>query len=80
VSRSKRLGGVAGERRILRALLDEPEGRYISAYKTNYPAALSNLQALGYIRKEHGRFTLTESGSEAAKSYLLPILSGEKPR
>ena len=67
----------AGERRVLRALLDEQEGRYISAYKTNYPAAIDNLQALGYIRREHGRFILTESGREAASAYLLQILAKE---
>ena len=66
------------ERRVLRALLDENKGRRINAYRRSnyYRPAINSLLAEGHIRRlEDGRYVLTNTGMDAIKGFLMPILS-----
>ena len=60
------------ERRILRALLDERDGRYLSRYRKDdgYEKTLATLQSDGLVEPTGGRLKLTRKGEEAVRAYL----------
>jgi len=68
--------------RILRALLDEEDGRWLMHYQEgDYKPAMEKLLRKGLVRRTGPKFYLTEPGFTALRSNLLPILkiSSDKP-
>jgi hypothetical protein len=65
------------ERRVLRALADEPKGRLISSYRKYYSQELEFLSSSkGWLRKTDGRYRLTPSGKHATTVYLATLIKG----
>lgn len=64
----------ADELRILRALVDEPEGRYLGSYKTHYGIALQRLIEKRWIQRLEGKYRLTKKGEEISRSYLTDLV------
>ncbi len=59
------------ERRIYRALMDEPYGRLIANYTRYYGREIDRLIENGMVVKGHkGRYKLTESGMASALAYM----------
>src|SRR5258708_7892204 len=63
-----------GERRILRALITEDDGRQLNSYKQNYRPALDRLLAAQRVRKENGKYYITPLGLDAARPHLSQAL------
>jgi hypothetical protein len=63
------------ELRVLRALFDEEEGRFIANYEKYYLTAMRSLLDKGYIEKRDKRYFLTKLGLEATQDYLRNILA-----
>jgi hypothetical protein len=63
------------ELRILRALFNEEDGRFIGNYVKYYPQAMNSLLSKGYIEKRDKKYVLTQSGTEATQKYLANLLT-----
>lgn len=62
--------------RILRALVDEENGRYLANYQTgNYKQAIDELIGKGYVRRGGSKYYLSESGFEAVRTHLMTALA-----
>ena len=61
--------------RILRALLDEDEGRALNGYQNfYYRNAFASVIDKGWVRKEDKRYYLTDKGKTELRSYLRRFL------
>jgi len=61
----------SNEKRIFRALMDEPHGRLIANYTQYYKKELKSLLNTGKVEKQDdGRYKLTDSGLKTALSYI----------
>lgn len=63
------------ELRVLRALYNEEDGRFITNYERYYQPALKSLQGKGYIEKKDKKYFLTQSGLEATQKHLIGVLT-----
>ena len=71
-TRYKELG--AGALRVLRALLDEEDGRFLNAERKNYAADVEDLLRRRLLREARDRLFLTDEGEQLARDYLQAIL------
>ena len=64
-----------GEKRILRALFDEPGGRLITNYKRYYPDDLRKLiDPKNCVKSSNNYYSLTDEGEKIVQVYLDNLL------
>lgn len=63
-----------GALRVVRALLNEPDGRFLSAERRNYSTEVDGLIKAGLVREANERLFLSDEGKQLALDYLQSIL------